>query len=477
MQTGNFLNSHEETAISAIVRYMEKNQGFEQHTESDLSAFRDLMDRLGLKIETRGDVSNLSEPVSIGAFRAINSLAVHPMEGADGDWMGRPGKLTLRRYERFAKGGAGLIWAEAISVVPEGRANPSQLWIHTGSRDAFIELVWMIRRFAVDRFGAEHRPLVIAQLTHSGRYSRPDGKAAPMIPQRDPYRDRLTPQANPLEDAPSRLPAEYPVLSDEYLDDLQEKYVTAAILARDAGFDGVDIKACHGYLISELLNSRDRKGKYGGSYENRTRFVLEVVEKVYQAVGQDMEVALRLGCYDAVPYPYGWGVNETDYRRADLTEPLKLIGQLHDRGVHLINFTIANPYMNPHYGRPFNQPVKGGYAEPEHPLAGVKRLIDLCGVVQQTYPKMAVVGTGYSWLREMMGPVGAGVIAAGKATLIGGGRIAMAYPDFAADLLHKGKLDPKKVCVGCSGCSQLLKEGRPTGCVIRDSGIYRLISE
>ena len=88
--------------------------------------FRRLSERLGVQIEAIEDVSILSEPVQAGGLLIPNSLAVHPMEGCDGDSQGRPGKLTLRRYERFAAGGAGLIWAEATAVVPEGRANPRQ---------------------------------------------------------------------------------------------------------------------------------------------------------------------------------------------------------------------------------------------------------------------------------------------------------------------------------------------------------------
>ena len=97
---------------------------------SSIDDLRRLSERLNVSVDAIDDVSILAEPVEVGGLVIPNSLAVHPMEGCDGDSQGRPGKLTLRRYERFAAGGAGLIWAEATAVVPEGKANPRQLWLN-----------------------------------------------------------------------------------------------------------------------------------------------------------------------------------------------------------------------------------------------------------------------------------------------------------------------------------------------------------
>jgi len=431
-----------------------------------------LSEELNCPIEAIKDTSILAEAVRIGHLHVPNSLAVHPMEGCDGDNDGKPGKLTLRRYRRFAAGGAGLIWAEAIAVVPEARANPRQLWLHEGSKAAIGEMVSMMRTVAAKSMGGEHKPVIVAQLTHSGRYSKPQGKSEPLIPQHDPYRDVLAPEPVPSTTRDKRIAPDYPVVTDEYLDQLQDKYVEAARLAFEAGFDAVDIKSCHGYLINELLASRDRKGKYGGTFENRTRFVLEVIDKIHKELGADKTVCTRLGIYDAIPFPYGWGVDEDDYRKADLTEPKKLIALMIERGVKLINITIANPYYNPHVGRPFSQAIVGGYPEPEHPLTGVSRIIGLAGEIQKEFPQIAVVGTGYSWLRQLMGNVAAASKANGKAALIGAGRMAFAYPDFAKDLLQNGKLDTSKVCVGCSACTQLMRDGQMSGCVFRDNKIY-----
>lgn len=418
------------------------------------------------------DLSLLTKPVEVKGDTIPNSLAIHPMEGCDGNFDGSPGDLTRRRYIRYGAGGGGLIWFEAIAVCPEGRANPRQLWLHPKNRKQFKSMLQETREAAQDSMGSEHRPILIAQLTHSGRYSRPHGHPEPYIPQHDPYRDPMRPEPYPTSNRDSNLGNEYQIVTDEYLDELQARFVEGARLAIEVGFDGVDLKACHGYLVDELLKSRNREGRYGGSFENRSRFLIEITRKIRKDMGNDCLITSRLGYYDAVPHPYGWGIDEADYNTPDLREPKRLTAMLMDEDMQLINFTAANPYYNPHVGRPFGKPVKGGYAEPEHPLQGVERLIDMAGEIQMEFPALRLVGTGYSYLGECMGYVAAGTKRAGKATLIGGGRMAFAYPDFPKDMIEKGKLNPKKVCLACSACTQLMRCGQPTGCVIRDREVY-----
>jgi NADPH-dependent glutamate synthase beta subunit-like oxidoreductase/2,4-dienoyl-CoA reductase-like NADH-dependent reductase (Old Yellow Enzyme family) len=433
---------------------------------------RRLSDRLGLDVAVQEDVSILAKAVEVNGLVIPNSLAVHPMEGCDGDSQGRPGSLTIRRHQRFAAGGAGLIWGEATAVVPEGRANPRQLWLHEGSKEAFAAMVKVMRQAAAESMGPRHRPMIVVQLTHSGRYSKPAGVASPIIPQRDPYRDPLVPQVEPMPNAKSKIPEDWLIVTDNYLDRLKERYVEAARLAYEVGFDAVDIKSCHGYLINELLACHNRPGKYGGSFENRTRFLLDVIDAIRKELGPSARIVTRLGVYDAIPYPYGWGVDKDDYRKPDLTEPIRLIGLLQQRGLGLINVTVANPYYNPHIGRPFNEPIVGGYPEPEHPLVGVKRLLDLTAEIQSRFNDIAIVGTGYSWLRTLFANVAAAQKAKGLVTLAGAGRMAFAYPDFAKDIIAKGRMFAEKVCVGCSACTQIMRDGGMTGCVVRDNAVY-----
>jgi NADPH-dependent glutamate synthase beta subunit-like oxidoreductase/2,4-dienoyl-CoA reductase-like NADH-dependent reductase (Old Yellow Enzyme family) len=392
---------------------------------------KQLASGLGVRLDAIEDVSILKEEVRAGGLVMPNSLAVHPMEGCDGDSEGRPGKLTVRRYQRFAAGGAGLIWGEATAVVGEARANPRQLWFNEKSKDSFGELIAMMRQVAAESMGPGHRPVIVAQLTHSGRYSRPGGDGGPMIAQRDPYRDALVPQIEPNPNAKSKIPDDWPIVTDEYLDKLQDSYVEAARIAFEAGFDAVDVKSCHGYLINELFACHNREGKYGGSFENRTRFLLEVIDKIHRELGEDKPITTRMGIYDAIPYPYGWGVDKDDYTKPDLTEPKKLIALLRERGVKLINITIANPYYNPH-----------------------------------------IVGTGYSWLRTLVANVGAASKANGLASIVGVGRMGFAYPDYAKDIITKGRMLAEKVCVSCSACTQIMRDHGMTGCVVRDNEVY-----
>jgi 2,4-dienoyl-CoA reductase (NADPH2) len=438
----------------------------------DINDLKQLNKKLCVNVEAIEDVSILTKPVHAGKLAIPNSLAVHPMEGCDGDSQGRPGKLTLRRYERFAAGGAGLIWAEATAVVPEGRANPRQLWIHEKNKESFAAMVKMTRQAAADSMGPNHKPVIVLQLTHSGRYSKPEGIAHPIIAQRDPFRDPLAPQPKPDPNRKSKIPDDWPLVTDDYLDKLQDAYVEAARIAFEVGFDAVDIKSCHGYLINELFGCRNRKGKYGGSFENRTRFPLEVIDKIHNELGEDTPVTMRLGIYDAIPYPYGWAIDEIDYTKPDLNEPKKLIELLQQRGLGLLNITVANPYYNPHVGRPFNEPIVGGYEEPEHPLVGVERLVNLTGEIQKQFPDIAMVGTGYSWLRTLFANVAAANKTNGLTTLVGAGRMAFAYPDFAKDIINNGRMYPEKVCVSCSACTQIMRDGGMTGCVVRDNTVY-----
>ncbi len=413
---------------------------------------------LGVELPVDADVSILGDSVAIGDRSMPNRFVVQPMEGFDSDDAGTPGSLSLRRYERYARGGSGLIWFEATAVMNEARSNPRQLWLHEGNVAGYRTLVEHTKRAAREANG--HEPLMVIQLTHSGRYSKPTGVPAPIIAHRSPV---LDPKHN--------LPDDYPVVTDEYLDRLQDTYVAAAKLAAKAGFDGIDIKACHRYLVSELLASHTREGRYGGSFENRTRLLRETLARVKEQV-PEVFICTRMNAYDAIDYPYGFGVSRDDHRVPDLAEPIELVRLLGELGVPILNISIGNPYFNPHYGRPYDWPIKGVDVPEDHPLQGVARFIGITGQIQQSRPDLPVIASGYTWLRHLMPHVASGVIRKGWATLIGQGRGAFAYPDSVNDILQTGKMDPNKSCVTCSACTQIMRDGGMTGCVVRDSDIY-----
>ncbi|MHC4717847.1 MAG: oxidoreductase, partial [Planctomycetota bacterium] len=437
---------------------------FDKFHYRGLSELTAAVESLGLDLPCSDDLSALAEPVRIGRRQSPNRLVVHPMEGCDGTADGRPGELTVRRYERFAAGGAGLLWMEACAVVPEGRANPRQLWLHEGSAEGFAELVRRTRAAAEE---AGVRPVLILQLTHSGRYSKPGPKPAPIIAHHSRVLDPLT-----------GVGADHPLIADAELDALQDSYVRAAKLAAEVGFDGVDVKACHRYLISELLASHTRAdSRYGGDYEGRTRLLRETIAGLATAVGDRIEVTCRLNVYDGLEYPFGWGVSPEEgegdlFPQPDLAEPIRLIGELVDAGLSCLSVTAGNPYWRPYLNRPADWTTAEAPPAVEHPLEGVGRLAGLTRQVQQAYPDLPVIGAGYTWLRQYLPHFAAALVERGWVTMAGLGRAALAYPDFAADLLATGRLDRRKVCVVCSSCSQIMRDGGKAGCVIRDSDVY-----
>jgi len=413
---------------------------------------------LGVQLPFQDSIEPLLKSFNLGSKQIPNRTAVQPLEGFDGESDGSPGELTFRRYRRYARGGSGLIWFEATSVVSEGRSNPHQLWLHAGSVDKFKQLVQHTRDVAHQVFGPSHDVFLVLQLTHSGRYSQPEGKSAPLVAIHNPYLDK------DMENIA--------ILSDDELERLQETFIKAARLAQEAGFDAVDIKACHGYLIHELLSAFKRTGsRFGGSFENRTRFLREVVTEI-QKQTSGLHTAVRMNIYDGIPYPYGFGVPLDGSLTFYFSEPMELVNRLLQAGCVLINVTMGVPAYNPHVGRPFDRPLPGWPLPEQHPLEGVFLLLKAAGKTQKDFPRAAVVGTGYSWLRQFFPHVGAAVLAQGKASFIGLGRSSFAYPDAPRDLLEKGCLDPGKVCICCSGCTQLMKRGRPAGCVIRDKDVY-----
>jgi len=407
--------------------------------------------QLGFELPFSDDISSLLRPLLVGDRSLGNRLVVQPMEGYDSEPDGSPSDLTRRRYLRYAEGGSGIIWSEAVSVMNEGRSNPRQLWLHKDNIDNYEFLSEDIRKHAS---GNGYNPLLVMQLTHSGRYSKPAGKPRPLVAAPNTLLDRE--------------PAT--VLSDDDLKKIQDHFVNSARLALLAGFDAIDIKACHGYLVHELLSCRGRSNSpYGGHYaSDRFRFLLETIDRIRVEV-PGIIITVRLSIWDG--YEGGFGVGNNDSVQ-DYSEPEMLIGELLSRGVKILNTSMGNPYFNPHVTRPFDNPLPGTGLPGEHPLEGVMRMINGISRIQQKFPQLPVIGSAYSYLRQFAPNVSAAVLENNGASLIGFGRSSFAYPSMPKDLMEKGYADPEKVCITCSGCTRLIRNFRPGGCVIHDREIY-----
>ena len=410
---------------------------------------------LALQLPQTTDVSILKQPLELSGKTVHNRLLCQAMEGCDGTWEGKPSELTRRRYLRLARGGAGVIWFEATAVLKDGRANPRQLYISEENLDAFKALVAEIKE--AGRKANGYAPLLIMQATHSGRYSKPQGTPAPLIAYHNPILEKN----NPIDD--SRI------LSDADIDRIQEALIQGACLAQEAGFDGVDIKCCHRYLNSELLSAYTREGKYGGSFMNRTRLLRESVAGAVQSCSSDFLVSTRLNIYDGMPYPFGFGVSTDGSTTPNLEEPKQLVKLLYDSGMRLLNTSMGNPYFTPHINRPF---AKGGYEPTEHPLEGVARILNGAREIKEAVPQMAVISSGLSFLGVAAPHVTAACIQNGWFDFAGFGRTAFAYPDFANDILKNGDMQKEKMCICCSKCTELMRAGSETGCVVRDTVEY-----
>lgn len=405
---------------------------------------------LGLALPFADDISPLLEPKDLEGFIVPNRLVVQPMEGYDSTGDGSPSDLTRRRYLRYASGGSGMIWFEAVAVTNDGRSNPNQLLITCRNVGSYHALNREIRKTAGE---AGIKPMLVIQLTHSGRYSKPDSRPHPLAAARNMALDKTDPH----------------ILSDEELDRIQDNYVEAARLSFEAGFDAIDLKACHGYLLIDLLAAKTRENSiYGGiPATSRFRFMLDTLDRIQKEV-PGIRITTRLNISDL--YEGGFGVDVNN--KPDYSEAMLITGELHKRGVTFMNLSMGSPYYNPHVTRPYDTPLPGQKLPEEHPLEGVVRIIEGTAEFAVKFPGISFVGSAYSWLRQFAPNVGAEVVRKGHAAFIGLGRSSFAYPSLPADLMRTGKAETSKVCITCSGCTRLIRNFRPGGCVIRDKEIY-----
>ena len=440
-------------------------------------AFRDYLAQLGVDLPfdnemMTGPDAPLAQPYRLkNGFTVGNRFCILPMEGWDGTTDGRPTELTIRRWRRFGTSGAKLIWGgEAVAVRPDGRANPNQLMIdeHTLGDMAALREVLVTAHKAHFETGDL---LVGLQLTHSGRFARPheEGRLQPEILYH-----------HPILDEKFGIPPDGPVMSDDEIARLVEAFWHAARLAQRAGFAFVDVKHCHGYLGHEFLSAVDRPGRYGGSFENRTRFLREVVAGI-RAEAPGLGIGVRVSAFDLAPFrpgPDGRGepvpLDANGYRYAfggdgtglgiDLTEPCAFLDLLASLDIELVCITAGSPYYVPHIQRPALFPPSDGYGPPEDPLAGVARQIAVTASLKQHRPDLCLVGSAYSYLQEWLPNVAQCVIRTGRADFVGLGRMVLSYPEMPADVLAGRPLQRKRICRTFSDCTTAPRHGMVSGC-------------
>lgn len=439
--------------------------------------FENYLKQLGIELEfdrevRSGSDSPLGQSYALDGFTIGNRFCILPMEGWDGTADGHPSELTIRRWKHFGESGAKLIWGgEAVAVRPDGRANPNQLMSNEetladleGLRNTLIEA-------HQEKCGRADDLLIGLQLTHSGRFARPNDKK------------RLEPQIlyhHPILDRKFGIAPDHALITDAMIDDLIADFVRAAVRARKTGYDFIDLKHCHGYLGHEFLSATTREGRYGGSFENRTRFLRELVAGVRRDA-PGLKIGVRLSAFDLLPfkmggekrgepeafdgrYPHAFGGNAERPLEIDLTEPRQFLDLLASLEIRLVCLSAGSPYYNPHIQRPAMFPPSDGYLPPEDPLVGVARQLNVTAALKADYPNLCIVGSGYTYLQDWLPHVGQHAVRTGRTDFIGLGRLVLSYHDLPYDVIAGNPLQTKRICRTFSDCTTGPRNGLVSGC-------------
>jgi NADPH2 dehydrogenase len=441
------------------------------------AAFATHLERHGIDLPFDDEVISgpeapLAQPLSVHDRVIGNRFTVLPMEGWDTESDGKPSELTIRRWERFGRSGAKLIWGgEATAVRHDGRANPNQLILKAENETSIAALRDTLLQAHREHHDTTDDLLLGLQLTHSGRFCRPNVK------------DRLEPKIlyhHPLLSSKYSLPADYPIMTDGEIEQLIEDFVVAAKRAQKLGFDFVDVKHCHGYLGHEFLSAIDRPGRYGGSFENRTRFLREIVAGIRRDA-PGLLIGVRLSAFDIIPfhagennigepmahegpYRYAFGGDANDPLQMNLAETERFLELLQSLDIRLVCLTAGSPYYNPHLQRPAIFPPSDGYLPPEEPLVNVARQIEATAQLKERFPDLVIVGSGYSYLQEHLPRVGQYNVRHGRVDSIGLGRMILSYPELPKDVLAGQKMQTKFICRTFSECTTGPRNGMVSGC-------------
>ena len=446
----------------------------------DVTAFRQRLSELEIELPVDDTIlsaaegSPMADSVDVDGIKVGNRWCIHPMEGWDAQPDGSPTEKTLRRWQNFGASGAKLIWGgEAAAVQPDGKANPRQTLAVPSNAKGLQQLLSTLIEAHENSHGSSDDLLVGLQLTHSGRFCRPNDK------------ERLEPRIayhHPLLDEKYGIDASDDIVwKDEDLYELIDSYSLAASLAQEAGFGFVDIKACHGYLLHEFLSARSRDGEFGGDFAGRTRLLKMIITRIRKNC-PDLLIGVRLSLFDTapfrtslevgqpmdfsnhLPYRFGFGVDENDPLQMNLDEPLLLLEELVDAGVAMVNLSCGSPYYNPHIQRPAIFPPSDGYLPPEDPLVGVARQIEVVRTCKARFPNLPMVGTGYTYLQDYLPHVAQAVAREGWVDFIGLGRMVLSYPQLPSDILANGEMQRRSICRTFSDCTTAPRNGMISGC-------------
>ncbi len=364
---------------------------------------------------------DLFSPSPIGLRNAPNRLTAQAMEVNAGEPGGAVSEKIIKRYEELARGGWGIVFVEAISVTEKSRARNHGLVLNNGTLDSFKRLV--------DAFKKKNsKSLLLLQLTHSGRNSGTFSRKAKVID----------------DDNNAEL------LSDSELDSITEDFIEAVKLADKAGADGIDIKACHGYLGGEMLRPANcREGRYGGTAENRAAMLVRIMRAAAAEVPHLVR-GTRISLYEGIRG--GCGTSAPDEIIEDLDDMMTILRLFEEAGAQYFNISAGIPVQTSQLTRP-----------EKNSSLNLLQHFRYCKTVREAFPHVPVIGSAYSAGREKGAEYADENIRKGYVNFAGFGRQNLADPLYPARL----KSDPKEIreCILCGGCSKLLKEQKEVYCV------------
>ena len=392
----------------------------------------------------------LSSPIRIGTKTAHNRIVNQPMECNDADPIGNPTDLTFRRYQDLAMGGAGIIIVESLTTTYESRTRKHQLEI---SEDTAKNLERLLREMRA----VNPKPLILFQINHSGRVSHTDSsKAVSLYSTEDPTIHLLT---------------------AEEIEEIGMLFAKTSLIAKQVGADGIDFKHCHGYLCGEMLRpANTRSDRFGGSFENRTRFFRETTQKIRKLVGSDgFLLGVRFSIYEGILG--GFGTSGPEEVIEDLSEPLAFAKMMEKCGMDYINVSAGGRAMNVEFMKTSNNFPEGVYRH----FGWAKSI--------KAVVKIPVIGSAYSYLRDgknelkVKDPWGKSFLywatknlKDGNVDLVGIARQSLADPLFAKKILA-GAIDQVNFCKACGGCTSLLISQTTVGCTVYDEYYRKVLRE
>lgn len=351
-----------------------------------------------------------------------NRLVAQAMEINSAIDDGGVGPEIIERYGKLSRGGWGIVFVEAVSITDEYMARENGLLLTRKNLDGFKRLVDSFKKI-------DDKSLIMFQLTHSGRQS-----------------GDLTNRIKAYEDEDETIP----MVTIEELEIIREQFLEAAELSKETGADGVDIKACHGYLLGELLRPKNLRGDgYGGDAVGRANLLSSIISSIKADFG-DLVIGTRVSIYEGIRG--GCGTGGPDEVIEELGDMLDILSHIVKAGADFLNISAGIPPVTPSLTRPDVNSAFNLY----HHFRYAK-------VVKEAFPDVAVIGSAYSSGMENSGSLAGENIEKGYTDFAGFGRQNLADPLYPKKLAQAP--DTVDYCVLCGGCSGLLKKQKPVYCV------------